>query len=181
MKILAFAASNSSQSINRQLVGHAVDVLKTEILPDAEVEMLDINDYEMPIYSYDREAAGGVPDKARQFREKIAAADALLISYAEHNGHYPAAYKNIFDWASRLEGKVYAGKPQIIMATSPGPSGGSSVLAAAKTSAPFFGAEVKGSLSVPHFGENFDTETGTLSNETMAAGLREALQGLAAD
>lgn len=178
MKILAFAASTSSQSINRQLVRHAADVLTAEIMPDAEVELIDLNDYEMPIYSADREQAGGVPDQASQFRGKIAAADALLISFAEHNGHYTAAYKNTFDWASRLEGKVYAGKPMVCLATSPGKGGAGNVLGAAINSAPHFGAEVKGSLSVPLFGENFDEDSGALSNAALAADLRAALNGL---
>ena len=59
MKILAFAASNSTQSINRQLLNYA-----TTLIEGAEVEMLDINDYEMPLYSSDREAAHGIPDEA---------------------------------------------------------------------------------------------------------------------
>ena len=70
MKILAFAASSSSKSINKQLVNHAADVLKTSIIKDAEVEILDINDYEMPIYSSDREEEGGIPDLAHQLDRK---------------------------------------------------------------------------------------------------------------
>ncbi len=175
IKILAFAASNSSQSINRKLIGHAVDVLRSEVLPGAVCEILDLNDFEMPIYSLDRENAGGVPDLAHQFRAKIAAADALLISFAEHNGHYSAAYKNIFDWASRLEGKVYAGKPKVVLSASPGKGGAGNVLRAAVASAPHFGAEVLSSLSVPLFGDNFDEASGTLSNPELAAGLRAAL------
>ncbi len=178
MKILAFSASNSSQSINRKLVEHAAAVLKSEILSDVKIETLDINDYEMPIYSMDREMAGGIPDLAKQFRAKIAAADALLISFAEHNGHYTAAYKNIFDWASRLEGKVYADRPMVAMAASPGPGGAASVLAAAKTSAPYFGSDIKGSLSVPNFSAAFDDDAGELSDEELIAKLREALRGL---
>ncbi len=180
MKILAFSTSNSSQSINRQLALHAADVLKSEILPGAEIEMLDINDYEMPIYSMDRELADGIPDLARQFRAKIAAADALLISFAEHNGHYTAAYKNIFDWASRLEGAVYAGKPMLALAASPGPGGAASVLAAAKTSAPYFGSDIRGSLSVANFGNVFDADVAVLADGELSGQLRDALRGLAA-
>ena len=44
MKILAFAASNSTQSINRQLLGFA-----TTLIEGADIETLDINDYEMPL------------------------------------------------------------------------------------------------------------------------------------
>ncbi|MFT5260301.1 MAG: chromate reductase [Saprospiraceae bacterium] len=81
MKILAFAASNSRQSINKQLVTYA-----SSVIGDAQVELLDLNNFEMPIYSADREAQSGVPSLAQQFFDKIGAADGLLISYAEHNG-----------------------------------------------------------------------------------------------
>ncbi len=178
MKILAFAASNSSQSINRMLVHHAADVLRSEIVPDAEIETLDIDDYEMPIYSMDREQAGGIPELAKQFRAKIAQADALLISFAEHNGHYTAAYKNVFDWASRIDGKVYAGKPMVALSASPGPGGAASVLAAAKTSAPYFGSDIRGSLGVANFGSVFDADAGAFTDADLARDLREALAGL---
>jgi NAD(P)H-dependent FMN reductase len=178
MKILAFAASNSSKSINKQLVAHAADVLKADIITDADIEMLDINDYEMPIYSSDHEEAGGIPDLAHRFAAKIGAADALLISFAEHNGHYSAAYKNLFDWASRIDGKVYQNKPMVILATSPGPGGAASVLGSAKTSAPYFGADVKADLSIASFYDVFDTENGRLKDADIQAKLVAALATL---
>ena len=170
MKILAFAASNSSKSINRQLVQYAAGLIE-----EAAVEVLDINDYEMPLYSSDREEAGGIPELAQQFKEKIAQADALIISYAEHNGSYTAAYKNLFDWTSRLDQKVYQGKPIIMLATSPGPGGARNVLSAAKNSAPHFSGEVKADLSIPSFYKNFDSEKGQLSNDELDVQLKQAL------
>ena len=63
MKLLAFAASNSSQSINRQLVDYVIGLLQggeiEGVDPDAlEISTLDLNDFEMPIYSIDRQEAG---------------------------------------------------------------------------------------------------------------------------
>lgn len=177
-KILAFAASNSRRSINKQLVTHATEVLKTEINGDVDVEILDLNDLEMPIFSIDRETEDGIPELAQIFLDKIAAADMLLISYAEHNGNYTAAYKNIFDWASRIETKVFQDKPMVIMSTSPGRNGGANSLRIAKDSAPHFRADVKASFSVGQFGSVFDTETGTLTDPELAATLRSSLKML---
>ena len=132
MKILAFAASNSRDSLNRALVHYAASLLESGVVDNSALELLDINDYELPLYSADREKEQGIPDRAQQFYQKIGAADALLISYAEHNGHYPAAYKNLFDWASRIDSKVYQGKPAVFLSTSPGGGGARSVLAALK-------------------------------------------------
>ncbi len=173
MKILAFAASNSSKSINKQLVNYA-----TSLLADAETEMLDINDYELPLFSEDKEAELGQPEPAKTFLDKIGRSDAVIIAFAEHNGSYTAAYKNLFDWASRIEPKVFQNKPMVLLATAPDPGGASSVLATATTSAPFFDGEVKASLSVPDFYENFDTEQGAIINDKINAQLQTAINSL---
>ncbi|PSW58129.1 NADPH-dependent FMN reductase [Photobacterium leiognathi] len=162
MKLLAFAATNSQQSINRALVTYAASQVNAD-----EVEILDLNDFEMAIYSIDRENTSGIPEQAQLFFDKISQADAVLISFAEHNGTYTAAYKNIFDWASRINQKFYQQKPVIMLATSPGPGGAKNVLDTAVTSAPFFDANVVGSLSIPSFYENFDLEKQTLINEEL--------------
>lgn len=122
MKILSFPASNSRYSINRQLLNYA-----ERFLTGFEIQRLDINDFEMPIYSEDREHAFGIPEQATAFVRNIASVDALLISFAEHNGNYTAAFKNIIDWCSRLDRNIYQGKRMLLLSTSPGPGGGSSV------------------------------------------------------
>lgn len=175
MKILTIAASNSTQSINRQLLNFA-----STLVEDAEVVALDINDYEMPLYSSDREAAQGIPDEAQRFYDTIGAADALLISFAEHNGSYTAAYKNLYDWTSRIDMKVYQNKPTVMLSTSPGAGGGANVLAVATTSAPFFGADLQASMSVPSFFDSFDATSGRLRDSALVAKLRETVSSLAA-
>jgi len=157
MKILAFAASMSSQSINARLVRAAAEILR-EQAPTADIEFIDLNDYEMPIYSTDREHEGGIPQLAHQFFGKIGGSDGLIISYAEHNGLYTAAFKNVFDWASRIDTKVFQGKPKLAMATSPGQGGGGNVLKTAVGSAPFFGADIKATFSLTKFHEAFDQD-----------------------
>ncbi|WP_419769586.1 MAG: NADPH-dependent FMN reductase [Candidatus Marinarcus sp.] len=173
MKILAFAASNSSTSINKQLVTYA-----TTLIDNADVEILDLNDYELPLYSEDRNKELGEPALAKQFLDKIASCDALIISFAEHNLSYSVAYKNIFDWASRIERNVFAHKPMVMLSTSPGARGGLSVLEQALKNASFFTGDVKASFSVPNFYENFDMEKQVISNEAIKKGLITALNAL---
>ncbi|SFC92708.1 NADPH-dependent FMN reductase [Pseudoalteromonas denitrificans] len=170
MKVLAFAASNSKSSINKQLATYAAN-----LVDNSEVEVLDINDYEMPIFSEDREKELGQPEQAKAFFKKLGEADAIIISFAEHNGSYTAAYKNLFDWTSRIDMKVFQNKPMLMLATSPGPGGASSVLAAASGSAPYFAADVKASLSVPSFFDNFDVEQGKLTNSELVDKLTTAI------
>ncbi|KID56026.1 NADPH-dependent FMN reductase [Pseudoalteromonas luteoviolacea] len=173
MKVLAFAASSSRQSINKTLVEYA-----TSKIEQADVEVLDLNDFEMPIYSIDREKESGIPELAQKFYDKIGEADAIVISFAEHNGSYTAAYKNIFDWTSRINMKVYQDTPMLLLATSPGPGGAQSVLNAAVNSAPYFAADVKAHLSVPSFFDNFDLETQQLTNVQLSEALNSALTQL---
>lgn len=176
MKTLAFNASNSKNSINRKLLEHAVDVLKTQI--ETDVEIVSVLDFPAPIYSIDTEGETGIPKAAHELKDKIASADQMIISYAEHNGSYVAAYKSLFDWMTRIEGKVFADTPMVILATSPGQGGAKSVLGQAETSAPFFGADVKASFSLPSFFETFDTETGIISNSDYSHALSAALAKL---
>ncbi|MCY4459386.1 MAG: NAD(P)H-dependent oxidoreductase [Albidovulum sp.] len=177
MKILAFAASNSRNSINRALVEHAASRLRAEILPEAQIEFLDLNDFEMPIFSIDRERAGGIPAPAREFFDRIGAADALLASFAEHNGYVSAAWKNIFDWMSRIETKIWQGKPIVILSASPGRRAGSNVLASQNLQIPRFGGHVRGKLGIGGWSEAWDAKSRTLTRSQDAAALDAALAG----
>ena len=171
MNILAFAASTSRSSINKQLV-----TLAAGLVADAKAEIVDLNDYELPLFSEDVERELGSPENARRFFEKIGSADALIISFAEHNGCYAAGFKNLFDWCSRIDPKVYQGKPVVMLATSPGRRGGATVLDLATKSAPFFGADLRGSLSIPSFGHEF--KDGALVNPETQTALSDVVNSL---
>lgn len=169
MHIITFGASNNKQSINSQLAVYASSLFK-----DATIEVLDLNDFEMPIYSQEREKTSGIPALAQQFYQKIGSADTLVISLAEHNGSYSTAFKNIFDWVSRINGKVFQDKLTLLLSASPGPRGGVTVLNAALERWPYMGAVIKGSLSFPDFYKNFNTENG-ITNEALKTALLEAV------
>ena len=151
VKIIAFGASSSKNSINKQLATFAAKQFK-----NASIEILDLNDYEMPIFSVDKEKENGIYELAQNFYDKIGTSDFIIISLAEHNGAYSAAFKNILDWSSRINSKTFQEKPMLLLATSPGARGGNTVLEIAKNRFPFQGAIVKGSFSLPNFYENFE-------------------------
>ncbi len=160
MKILAFAASNSKNSINKKFVTYVVNLVE-----NAQVEILDLNDYEMPIYSIDKEQETGIPTLAHDFYNKITESDFIMISFAEHNGSYASAFKNIFDWISRVNGKTFQNKPMLLLSTSPGPRGGATVLEIAKNRFPFQGGNVVASLAFPSFNTNFNDNEGIVNPE----------------
>lgn len=174
MHILAFSASNSSTSINRHLAEYAASLVGD----GHEIETLDIHDYEMPIYRKDREDEDGIPQLAHDFLERIEAADRLIVSFPEHNGSYTAAFKNLFDWCSRIGREVWKGKKMLALSASPGAGGAARSLDTAASAAPYFGGEVIGTLSVPKFDENFDKEAGKLTDAELDGELRKLVERL---
>lgn len=167
MKIVAFAASNSSKSINLELI-KAV----SKQFGEHEVEILNLNDFEMPIYSQDRNEAG-IPQLALDFNKHIQESDALIISLAEHNGSFSTAFKNIFDWGSRAEMKFFQEKPMLLLSTSPGARGGQTVMESAKGVFPYFGANIKNTFSFPNFYDNF--KDGEIVNDTLKQQVDEVI------
>ena len=159
-KIIAFAGSNSSQSINKQLVTYTLQAFEA-----FEIEWLDLNDFEMPLYAIDREKATGIPEKAHLFRERIHQADGIVCSLAEHNRSYTVAFKNVFDWCSRVDMNIFGNKPMLLMSTSPGGFGGGNVMNAAKGFFPKCAANVIETFSLPSFYQNF-TE-GAINHEAL--------------
>lgn len=173
MKVIAFGASTSSTSINKALATYAAGLIE-----GADVEVLDLAQFDVPLFSEDKEKEIGQAEGAKAFLEAIQQADALVISFAEHNGHHPAAYKNLFDWATRIDREVFKGIPALYLATSPGPGGASNVLAAAMNSAPYFGGNVKASVSVSSFYDVFDLEAGKLTDSALIDKIESAIKQL---
>ena len=168
--LLCFGASNSSTSINVQLARFA-----TTYFSEYEINFIDLNDYEMPIFSIDREKQSGVPELAHRFKDHIRQADGILISFAEHNGSYSVAFKNVMDWASRIEQGLWDDKPMCLLASSPGGRGGQSVLQAAINRFQYMNGTVISHFSLPFFNDNFDSEQGVLKPD-LARHLKGALQ-----
>lgn len=171
MKIIAFGGSPSKNSINKKLATYAASLFE-----NADVEILDLNDFQMPLFSVDIEKEIGQHPLAQAFLDKIASADILVVSLAENNGNYSAAFKNVFDWCSRINGKVFQQKSMLLMATSDGKRGGASVLEIAKNAFPRYGADIKATFSLPSFYDNFDVEKGKISNVELDTQLKEIIK-----
>ncbi|HOY14071.1 MAG TPA: NAD(P)H-dependent oxidoreductase [Saprospiraceae bacterium] len=155
MKIIAFGASYSKTSINRAFAEYVAEQIE-----GAQTEVLDLNIYDLPLYTTEKEKEIGIPQGARDFVAKLDEADLLIISLAEHNGTYTTAFKNLFDWATRVKLQIFENKPMILLSTAPGPRGGLGVLEAAKVRFPIHGAKIVGAFSLPKFNENFEETSG---------------------
>ncbi|MCW8107705.1 NAD(P)H-dependent oxidoreductase [Alteromonas ponticola] len=130
VKLVAFAGSTRKESFNQAIIEVAV---AGAIEAGAEVQLINLADYPMPMFNQDEEAAGGIPEHAQRFKELLIEADGFLIASPEYNSSYPALLKNAIDWASRQAGDekvlaAYRGKVAGIMAASEGALGGMRVL-----------------------------------------------------
>jgi NAD(P)H-dependent FMN reductase len=131
IKILAFAGSLREHSYNKRVLNIAVEGARRA---GAEVTVIDLRDYPMPIFDHD-DYAKGFNENAARFQEVLSEHDGLLIASPEYNGSIPGGMKNAIDWASRPSPKheksveVFKGKTAAIMSTSPGSFGGIRCLA----------------------------------------------------
>jgi len=134
VKVLAFSGSARRASFNQAAVSVAA---RGAELAGAEVTLINLADYPMPMFNEDDESASGVPEKAQAFKQLLLSHDAFIIASPEYNSSYPALLKNAIDWASRMqEGEkplqAFKGKPVAIMAASAGALGGMRVLVVLK-------------------------------------------------
>ncbi|MDX1314901.1 MAG: NAD(P)H-dependent oxidoreductase [Eudoraea sp.] len=168
-KILAFAGSNSSRSINFRLVKHSVGYLK-----EHDVELINLADQPFPMYSEDLERDQGFPGELVSFCENIQKADAVVLSVNEHNGNPSAYFKNLLDWFSRINRNFLEGTPVLLMSSSPGKRGGIGSIGVVQNMLPRFGAEIITTFSLPSFHSNFTEEEG-ISDAELASAYEKAL------
>ncbi|WP_337264709.1 MULTISPECIES: NADPH-dependent FMN reductase [unclassified Serratia (in: enterobacteria)] len=127
IRILAFCGSNRRESLNQQLLKLAV---QGAVDAGAEVTVVRLAEFQLPIYDGDEELEHGLPKGAIELQELIAQHDALLIATPEYNGGYTALLKNAIDWISRpqvngsLGTTLFAGKVAALVSASPGLLGG---------------------------------------------------------
>lgn len=120
-RILAFAASARRESLNRKFLSLGVEAARKA---GAEVTLLDLNDFEMPIFHGDLEEAQGLPANTVRLVELITAHHALLVASPEYNNMFTPLFKNTIDWCTRADGNPFEGKVAAVMSASPGIHGG---------------------------------------------------------
>lgn len=124
--ILAFAGSARKDSFNKRLAKAAAE---SAIQAGAEVTLIDMRDYPMPLYDGDWEAEQGIPEPARVLRKLMSAHQGLIIATPEYNGFISPLLKNTLDWISRPDGEEegrasYKNKIGMVLSSSPGGFGG---------------------------------------------------------
>jgi len=127
MTILFISGSTRKGSFNTKLVKYSYDYA---INIGLESKLIDLADYEMPIYQGDWENENGIPQDIKKLKELVFNSKGLFISTPEYNGFFSPLIKNTIDWLSRPETKdeevlkVFKNKIAMIVAASPGKFGG---------------------------------------------------------
>jgi chromate reductase len=173
LKVLAIAGSLRKGSYNKSLVRAAV-----ELKPDnIAIEVFDLEG----IPSYNADLDNQIPQIVVEFKNKIQAADALLIATPEYNYSISGVLKNAIDWASRPSvGNPLEGKPVAIMSASTGRFGGARAQYHLRQTFVFLNMHPvnKPEIMVPDAVHNFD-ENGRLTNETTRKLIVQLLEALA--
>jgi NAD(P)H-dependent FMN reductase len=179
-QILVFAGSTRTGSFNRKLAQLVAAELRNAGMA---VTLADLRDYPMPLYDGDTEAAQGLPDAARRFKELVREHDAVAIASPEYNGSFSALVKNTIDWISRpAPGEpplaVLRGKPAALLSASPGPGAGKRGLRHMRELLEMIGMKVvPAQVAVARASQAFD-ESGNLVREEDQAAVGQLVEEL---
>ncbi|MBO9539491.1 NAD(P)H-dependent oxidoreductase [bacterium] len=121
MKLLAFAASLRTPSLNRKLITLVAEMARAR---GAEVDLVNFHAFDMPLYDGDIEERSGLPAGAVELVKRIAASDGLIIASPEYNYSIPGPLKNAIDWISRAMPVPLEGKSGLLLSASPSVAGG---------------------------------------------------------
>jgi NAD(P)H-dependent FMN reductase len=125
--ILAFGGSLRRDSFNQKIAALAAEGAREA---GAEVTVIELRDFPLPLFDQDLESASGMPVEAKKLKELFLKANGLIIASPEYNSSVTAALKNAIDWVSRAESDdeppiaALAGKTAVILSASPGGFGG---------------------------------------------------------
>lgn len=126
-KILAFAGSLRKASFNKMMIKVAAKGAEDA---GADVTIIDLKDYPLPIYDQDLEDAEGLPENALKLKKLFMENDGLLLACPEYNSSITAVLKNVIDWVSRPAPYettylcCFINKVVVLMSASPGNLGG---------------------------------------------------------
>lgn len=168
LRVLVLAGSSREGSVNGRLAALVAGQVERS---GAVADLARIGDFVMPTYDGDAEEAEGQPSGAAALRERLLAAQALVIASPEYNASVPGVLKNAVDWVSRFRPQPFKDKQTLLVSASPSMIGGNRGLWALRVPLEHLGARVYPdmfSLAMAHsaFGED---------GELTDPGLRERL------
>jgi NAD(P)H-dependent FMN reductase len=180
-RILAFAGTTRTDAYNKKLIRVAAAAAREA---GADVTLIDLRDFLMPLYDGDLEAEKGIPSNAMKLKELMLAHRGLLLSTGEYNSSITGVLKNAIDWASRSapgEAELACFKDKVagLMSASPGMLGGMRALVHVRQILGNLGALViPEQLALGRAHEAFN-EDGSLKDPKRAASVAKVASALA--
>lgn len=179
-KILAVAGSYREHSYNKRVLGIAAEGAREA---GADVTMIDLRDFPLPIYDADMQADGAFDANALRLQDVFNEHDGFLIASPEYNGSIPGGFKNAIDWLSRANDryKMYEpvkGKTAALITASPGQFGGLRCVAHLRGVFTIMGVHVlPAEVAVAFVGQKFEGESKEMTDEKTSS----ILKGLGAN
>jgi len=165
MRFLLFSASLRKDSLNARLIKLAAHIVKKN---NGKVDLASLSEFDCPSFNQDLETNSSIPTGANEFRKRLLANDAFIISSPEYNGSMPGLLKNIIDWVSRFRPQPFNERHALLMSASPSMVGGNRGLWSLRIPFEHLGARVfpdMFSLAVAH---KAFTADGDLNDATIA-------------
>lgn len=183
-RILVFSGSLRIGSYNQKLAALAAEAAHHA---GAEVTLISLRDYRLPMFDADLEEAEGKTEAARKLKEMFIRSDGFIIASPEYNSGMTGALKNTIDWVSRADSEeeppllAFSGKSAAIIAASPGNYGGARSLAQLRILLENIKVHViEGEVTVPKAYEAFTDDDRLVDGNQMAA-LKQLVGKLVAD
>lgn len=172
VKILGIAGSLRKGSLNKAALRAAVSLTPSNVT----LETFDIGSF--PLFNQDDE--NNPPEVIWQFKEKIRAADAILLATPEYNYSVPGVLKNAIDWASRPY-NAWEGKPVALMSASIGMIGGARAQYHLRQTFVYLNMYPlnRPEVIIPYAADKFDS-AGNLTDQHTKGKIQELLKALSA-
>lgn len=167
MKIVVYGVSISLILINKVLVIYIVG-----LVDGVEVKVLDINNYDVFMFSEDLEKEIGQVEGVQGFLNDLVEVDVFVILFVEYNGYYLVVYKNLFDWVICIDCVVFKDKFVVYLGIFLGLIGVKLVFVVVEGFVLFFGGNVKVIVLVFLFYDKFDMEVGKVIDEVFISELK---------
>jgi NAD(P)H-dependent FMN reductase len=164
MRFLVFSASLRNDSLNKRLAKLAADVIEKN---GSKVDFADMKEFDCPSYNQDLETNGIFPDGATEFRNRLLANDAFIISSPEFNGSVPGFLKNTIDWVSRFRPQPFNERQAMLMSASPSMVGGNRGLWSLRIPLEHLGARVYPNMFSLATAHKAFTPEGALADTTL--------------
>ena len=173
IRFLVFGASLRRTSLNDRLASLAASVVAEK---GGTVDRAHMTDFDCPSYDQDVEAEEGLPAGAREFRERLQAADAFIVAAPEYNASMSGVLKNAVDWVSRGRPQPLNGKQGLLISASPSMIGGNRGLWSLRVPLEHLGARVYPDMfSLAQAHEAFDSD-GRIANPTLRSRFERTIE-----